>query len=109
MENEEMLEIIKQMQNSKSKKPLKGAAKWLTLSILGLVFVVGVFGSFKLANFDMDNFVLFLDSFKVYFIPLVISIGVGGATKSVTDSIKDKAKIEKAIEEKESVWKCQRG
>lgn len=99
--NEQMLEILSKMQAGKERKPLKGSAKWLTLAILALIFCVGVFGSFKVANFDMDNFVLFLDTFKWFFGPLVISIGVGGATKSVTDSIKEKAKEKEELKMEE--------
>lgn len=83
-----MVELMKEMQTAGDKrKPLKGAAKWITLTILILAFVVGVFGSFEAANFNMDDYVKFLESFAWFFGPLVISVGVGTSTKKVTEAI----------------------
>lgn len=86
--SEDLVEMLKQLQLAgDKKKPLKGAAKWITLTILVLAFGVGVVGSFNVADFNMDSYVKFLESFAWFFGPLVISIGVGTSAKTITEKL----------------------
>jgi len=93
-EKKDMIELLKESQNAGTKKkPLTGSAKWITLAILVFAFCVGVFGSFNAANFNMDSYVKFLESFAWFFGPLVISIGVGTSTKKLGEAITNKERI----------------
>jgi len=99
---EAMVELMREMQTAGDKrKPLKGAAKWITLAILIFAFAVGVFGSFDAANFNMDDYVKFLESFAWFFGPLVISIGVGTSAKKVSDSLTERERIKNGESEEE--------
>ena len=87
--HQNLVELMKEMQKAGStKKPLSGSAKNITLVILVFSFLVGVFGSFNMANFNMDSYVMFLEKFAWFFGPLVISIGVGTSTSKVAGVLK---------------------
>jgi len=89
--NEELMKLLETaMVSSDKRKPLKGAAKWITLTILCLTFGTGVFGSFEMAHFDLSDSVMFLEAFAWFFGPLVLSVGLGSSVKKVTEVIASK-------------------
>jgi hypothetical protein len=81
---EDVAAIVAALEAQK-KKPIIGSAKTITLFILVAAFVFGVYGSFDKANFNMAEYVTFLESFAWFFAPLIISIGAGSATKSIAE------------------------
>lgn len=79
------LEQLQKMIDNSTKKPMKGAAKFLTLTMLVIVFVVGIVGSFAWANFDMEKFTMFLPVFGIMYVPLILSIGAASVVKKVKE------------------------
>ena len=82
MKQEEFLQMYSKI-NTPTTKKLSGIAKNFTIIIVGLIFVVGVFGSFEVAKFAMPNYIAFLDSFKWFVSPLILSVGAGGVVKNL--------------------------
>lgn len=82
MKQEEFMKMYSKM-NTPTTKKLSGIAKNFTIIIVGLIFVVGVFGSFEVAKFFMADYIAFLDSFKWFVSPLILSVGAGGVVKNL--------------------------
>ena len=57
-----------------------GVAKKLTLIILGVIALVGIVGPW-FEVFDMDKFTSFLDSYKLIYLGLILSIGGNSAVQ----------------------------
>lgn len=55
-------------------------AKYLTLGILLVGFIIGVVGSF-IAFFNMDGYINFLKGFAPLYIALIASIGANSAVE----------------------------
>lgn len=87
---DEVASIVAALEAQK-KKPIVGSAKSITLVILLLAFGFGVYGSFDKANFNMAEYVTFLEGFAWFFAPLIISIGAGSATKTLAAKKKTEA------------------
>ena len=68
---------------------MKKPAKKLTLAILAVAFIVGLFGCF-LAFFDMDKFVKFLGAFLPFFLGMVASIGTGSVVSKIQEGKRDR-------------------
>lgn len=106
-DKEALLKMINEMDDStpetseEKKKFIKGPAKVITLAILVLAFIVGVFGSFELASFDMDSYVQFLDAFAWFFSPLILSIGVGSSTKKIGEVLQARVSAKETTAEGE--------
>lgn len=83
-------ELLEQMQKmlEKENKPVKGIAKFITLLMLIIVFIVGIIGSFVWANFDMEKFVQFLPVFGIMYVPLILSIGSASIVKKIKEDKK---------------------
>jgi hypothetical protein len=57
-------------------------AKYLTLGILLVGFIIGVVGSF-IGTFNMDGYINFLKGFAPLYIALIASIGANSAVDKV--------------------------
>ena len=55
-------------------------AKYLTLGILLVGFIIGVVGSF-IGTFNMDGYINFLKSFEPLYISLIASTGANSAVE----------------------------
>lgn len=55
-------------------------AKYLTLGILLVGFIIGVVGSF-IVSFNMDGYINFLKGFAPLYIALIASIGANSAVE----------------------------
>ena len=55
-------------------------AKYLTLGILLVGFIIGVVGSF-IVSFNMDGYISFLKGFAPLYIALIASIGANSAVE----------------------------
>lgn len=55
-------------------------AKYLTLGILLVGFIIGVIGSF-IGTFNMDGYINFLKGFAPLYIALIASIGANSAVE----------------------------
>jgi len=87
--SKEAMEVISKIEPKK----LSGIAKFLTLTVLLITLGFGIFGSFKVAGFDMDAYVKFLDKFIWPTSTLILSVGAGTITKRLTEKKeKDKQK-----------------
>lgn len=69
-------------------KKVSGIAKFLTLAVLLITLGFGIFGSFKVAGFEMDSYVKFLDKFIWPTSTLILSIGAGAVTKKIVNGNK---------------------
>lgn len=89
---QDMTELLAALKESSkpAKTKIAVTAKSITLVILVVSFGFGVYGSFEKAIFNMADYVTFLETFTWFFAPLIISIGAGSATKSLTDLKKKK-------------------
>ena len=83
MDDKEKLNAIQEFMSKveTASDKTKDLAKIFTLSSFGIIVIIGVLGSFNFFNFNMDNYVKFLDYFLWFFIPLVASIGVNSGLK----------------------------
>lgn len=54
---------------------MKGIAKYITLALLVIMFIIGCVGSF-IDIFKMNEYVTFLKAYAPLFISLIASIGV---------------------------------
>lgn len=97
--NQETLNaLVASLQTNKNdtpaKKKLKGVAKFITLGTLIIVLGFGIFGSFNAANFNMNNYVMFLDKFVWIVSPLILSIGGGAVADRLAGSNENKTEEE---------------
>lgn len=100
MTQEEFMKTYSKL-NTPTTKKLSGIAKNFTIIVVGLIFVVGVFGSFEIAKFAMPNYIAFLDSFKWFVSPLILSVGAGGVVKNLkkvpTPQVEDEVLFEDEV------------
>ncbi|MFW6225516.1 MAG: hypothetical protein ACOC3V_00990 [bacterium] len=103
MDNQEFVNMMKDLMDSKGSKKLSGLAKNVTLIILGLAFLVGVIGSLGLFPFQMPDYVMFLDSFKWFYAPLIVMIGLGKAAEKVGEKPAKKEQEAEVILNEETI------
>lgn len=75
--------------NTQPKGKIKGVAKKLTLTILGLVSITGIVGAFLTVKFNMSGYVDFIKALSGFYIPLVVSIGYNSAVSKKEETKKE--------------------
>lgn len=69
-------------------------AKYLTLAILAVAFIVGCVGAFLPSVFGMEDYKTFLNSFSPFYLGLIVSIGANSAVGKIQNKKADEAKEE---------------
>jgi hypothetical protein len=85
-----MTDEEKQYIQSLMKKKSGGTAKLFTISIVGIILLVGAIGSFENSFIDMDSFISFLKAYSPILISLIGSVGVGYGVKHIKEVVKAK-------------------
>ena len=76
-----MTEEEKQYIQTLVKKSKGGTAKIFTITIVGVILLVGVVGSIGNSFIDMDEYINFINAYKPIIITLLTSVGVGYGIK----------------------------
>lgn len=86
MENEKKLSFLSKFMSKLNLTKAPGSAKLVTLIVLFGITTIGILGSFNFMDFNMDNYVKFLDKFVWFFLPIITSIGANTAIQKVKES-----------------------